>query len=190
VANPLEAGRNGCSTERSWHESNAVRAKTGQIARSEPRKGAERNAHEKGRDALPLTFVSSWSTTLAAGFDDVLPHERRSHPRPLPQMVRQAPTMFATTMPQAPTTAAARNAATANDRANDGPLNAHRLPQNSPGKDRLLGGGLLASSGACANLCWRVLRTGVAGQVSCFCALRVPPLREAMAGRAARPHRD
>jgi hypothetical protein len=31
----------------------------------------------------------------------------------------------------------------------------------------------MASSGACANLCCRVPRTGVAGQVSCFCALRV-----------------
>ena len=34
-------------------------------------------------------------------------------------------------------------------------------------------GGLLASSGAGAKLCCQVLRTGVAGQVSCFCALRV-----------------
>jgi hypothetical protein len=71
---------------------------------------------------------------FAAGFDDVLPHERRSHPRPLPQMMPQAPTMSAAALPQVPTTAAARNAATANDRANDGPLNVHRLPQNPPEK--------------------------------------------------------
>jgi hypothetical protein len=48
-----------------------------------------------------------------------------------------------------------------------------RPPQNSPGKDRLLEVGcwlrreLLRTSVA-------VLRTGAAGQVSCFCALRVP----------------
>jgi len=159
--------------EKPWHESNNVRANVGQTARSGPRKCAERTAHEKGRDALPLTFVSSWSTTLAAGFNNVSPHEYRSHQRPLPQMMPQAPTMFAATMPHAPTTSAARNAATVNDRANDAPLNTHRPPQNSPGKDRLLGGGLLASSGGCANLCCRGLRTGVAGRVSCFCALRV-----------------
>jgi len=57
--------------EKPWHESNGVRANSSQIARSGPRKCAERNAHEKGRDALPLTFVSSWSTKLAAGFNDV-----------------------------------------------------------------------------------------------------------------------
>ncbi len=34
-------------------------------------------------------------------------------------------------------------------------------------------GGLLASSGACANLCCHALQMGVAGQVSCLCALRV-----------------
>src|SRR5271170_3690878 len=84
-----------------WLEANGVRANGGQIARSGPRKCAERNAHEKGRDALPLTFVSSWSTTLAAGFTEVLPQQRRSHPRPLPQMMPQAPTMFAAAMPQA-----------------------------------------------------------------------------------------
>jgi hypothetical protein len=169
VTNLLEAKRNICSTKKAWRKSIAVRANVGQIARSGPRKCAERNAHEKGRDALPLTFVSSWSTTPAAGFDDVLPHERRSHQRPLPQMMPRGPTMFAAAMPQVPTTAAARNDATANDRANDGPLSVHRLPQNSPGKDRLLGVG-----------CWlrrehvrTLLRTGVAGQVSCFCALRV-----------------
>jgi hypothetical protein len=79
---------------------------------------------------------------LAAGFDDVLPRERRSHPRPLPQILPQAPTMFAAAMPQAPTTVAARNTATVNDQANDGPLNVHRRPSaNSPGKDRLLGVG-------------------------------------------------
>jgi len=85
--------------------------------------------------------------TLAAGFDDVLPHEHRSHQRPLPQMMPQGPTMFAAAKPQAPTTAAARNDATTNDppslpqaelrrtgRANDAPLNTHRPPQNSPGK--------------------------------------------------------
>jgi hypothetical protein len=116
----LEAKRNICSTEKAWRKSIAVRANVGQIARSGPRKCAERNAHEKGRDALPLTFVSSWSTMLAARFDDVLPCERRNHPRPLPQMVPQAPTMFAAAMPQAPTTAAARNAATANDRPTTG----------------------------------------------------------------------
>jgi hypothetical protein len=57
-------------------------------------------------------------------------------------------------MPQPPTTAAARNAATVNDppslpqaelrrtgRANDGSPNAYRPPPNSPGKDRLLGVG-------------------------------------------------
>jgi hypothetical protein len=38
-------------------------------------------------------------------------------------MMPQAPTMFAAAKPQVPTTAAARNTATANDRANDGPLN-------------------------------------------------------------------
>jgi hypothetical protein len=27
-------------------------------------------AHEKGRDALPLTFVRCWPTTLTAGFND------------------------------------------------------------------------------------------------------------------------
>jgi hypothetical protein len=37
---------------------------------------------------------------LAAGFDDISPHERRGHPRPLAQMVPQAPTMFAAAMPQ------------------------------------------------------------------------------------------
>jgi hypothetical protein len=114
VTNLLEARSTGCSTEKSRLEANAARANTDQIARSEPRKCAERNAHEKGRDAWPLTFVSSWSTTLAAGFDDVLPQERRSHPRPLPQLMPQAPTMFAESTPQAPTTAAARNAATVN----------------------------------------------------------------------------
>jgi hypothetical protein len=71
-------------------------------------------------------FVSSWSTTPAADFDDFLPQERRNHPRPLPQTLPQAPTMFAVTMPQVPTTSAARNDATANDRANDGLLNFHR----------------------------------------------------------------
>jgi len=40
-------------------------------------------------------------------------------------MMPQAPTMFAAAMPQPPTTAAARNAATVNDLANDGPLNSH-----------------------------------------------------------------
>jgi len=63
-----------------WHKSNGVRAIGGQTARSASRKCAESNAHEKGRDALPLTFVSSWSTKLAAGLDDVLPQERRSRP--------------------------------------------------------------------------------------------------------------
>jgi hypothetical protein len=63
---------------------------------------------------------------FAAGFDDVSPHEHRSHQRPLPQMMPQAPMMFAAAMPQAPTTAAAKNTATANDRANDGLLNFHR----------------------------------------------------------------
>jgi hypothetical protein len=28
------------------------------------------HAHEKGRDALPLTFVRCWPTTLTAGFND------------------------------------------------------------------------------------------------------------------------
>jgi hypothetical protein len=65
---------------------------------------------------------------FAADFDDVLPQERSSHPRPLPQMMPQAPTMFAAAMPQAPTTTAARNTATANDRANDGPLKFRRPP--------------------------------------------------------------
>ena len=155
MTNLLEAKRNGCSMEKPWHESNNVRANVGQTARSGPRKCAERTAHEKGRDALPLTFVSSWSTTLAAGFNNVSPHEYRSHQRPLPQMMPQAPTMFAAAMPQAPTTAASRNDATVNDRANDGPLKAHRPPQNSPEKTAFRSG-LLASSGACANLCSRV----------------------------------
>jgi hypothetical protein len=53
-------------------------------------------------------------------------------------MTPQSSTMFAAAMPQMPTTIAASSAATVNDRANDGPLNAHRPPQNSPGKDRLL----------------------------------------------------
>jgi hypothetical protein len=120
--------RNGCSTEKPWHESNGIRSNSAQIARSGPRKCAERTAHEKGREALPLTFVSSWSTTLAAGFNDVSPHEYRSHQRPLPQMMPQAPTIFAAVKPQVPTTAAARNTATANDRANDGPLKFRRRP--------------------------------------------------------------
>jgi hypothetical protein len=51
-------------------------------------------------------------------------------------------------------------------------------------------GGLLASSEACRNPCCRVLLLGVTGRVSCLCALRVPPSRKAMAGRAARPHCD
>jgi len=58
---------------------------------------------------------------FAAGFDDVLPQERRSHPRPVPQMMPQAPTMFAASMPQMPTTSAARNDATVNDRAKTHP---------------------------------------------------------------------
>jgi hypothetical protein len=62
---------------------------------------------------------------LAARFDDVLSHERLSHPRPPPQMTPHASTMFAAAMPQAPTTAA-RNAATVNVRANDGSLNVYR----------------------------------------------------------------
>jgi hypothetical protein len=37
---------------------------------------------------------------LAAGFDDILAQERRSHPRPLPQTMPQAPTIFAARMPQ------------------------------------------------------------------------------------------
>jgi hypothetical protein len=134
ATNLLEANRNGCSTEKPWRDANLVRANTGQIARSGPRKCAERNAPEKGRDALPLTFVSSWSTTLAADFNDVSPQECRSHQRPLPQMTPNTPTMFAAAMPQAPTTAAVRNAATVNDRANDGPPIAHRPSQNSPEK--------------------------------------------------------
>jgi hypothetical protein len=134
VTNLLAGKRYGCSTKKPWHEGNCVNANAGQTARSGARKCAERNAHEKGRDALPLTFVSSWSTTLAAHFDDVLPQECRSHQRPLPQMMPQAPTMFAAAMPQAPTTAAVRNAATVNDRANDGPPIAHRPSQNSPEK--------------------------------------------------------
>jgi hypothetical protein len=36
--------------------------------------------------------------------------------------------MFAAAMPQAPTTAAAKNAATVDDRTNDGPPNIHRFP--------------------------------------------------------------
>jgi hypothetical protein len=71
--------------------------------------------HENRGDALPLTSVSGWSTTLAAGFDDILPQERRNHPRPLPQTVPQAPTMFAARMPQEPTIGTAKNAATVND---------------------------------------------------------------------------
>jgi hypothetical protein len=37
--------------EKTWHKSNGVRANAAQIARSGPRKCAEWNAHEKGRDA-------------------------------------------------------------------------------------------------------------------------------------------
>ena len=143
-----------------------------QTARSGSRKCAERNAQEKGKDALPLTFVSSWSTMLAADFDDVSPHDHRSHPRPLPQMMPQAPTMFAAAsrrrqrpppqeMPQQPTTGQRRAA----ERSPTTPKLSRKRPA--------FRGGLLASSGACANLCCHVLRTGVAGQVSCFCALRV-----------------
>ena len=138
-------------------EVNPVRADSGQIARSGPRKCAESNADEKGRDALPLTFVSSWSTTLAAGFGDAFPQDMTQHGQ------RSGQRRAAECSPTAP-----------------------KLTRQRPA----FRGGLLASSGACANLCCRVLRTGVAGQVSCFCALRVPPSRKAMAGRAARPHRD
>jgi hypothetical protein len=108
-----------------------------------------------------------------------LPQERRSHQRQLPQMMPQAPTMFAAAMPQAQTTAAARNTASANDRANDGPLNVHRLSQNSPGKDRLLGVG-----------CWlrrELVRTFVA--VCCERALLAKSVASALSG-SARPHRD
>jgi hypothetical protein len=78
----------------------------------------------------------------------------------------------AAAMPQMPTTIAARSAATVNDRANDGPLNSHRPPQNSPGKDRLLGVG-----------CWlrrEAVRTFVA--VCCERALLAKSVAQGLSG--------
>jgi len=93
-------------------------------------------------------------------------------------------------MPQPSTTVAANdaassndvcriNAAGGNDRANDGPLNSHRPPQNPLGKDWLLAVG-----------CWlrrELVRTFVA--VSCERALLAKSVASALSG-SARPHRD
>jgi hypothetical protein len=49
---------------------------------------------------------------------------------------------------------------------------------------------LLASSGPHLNLCCRAASSVITGRISCICALRVPPSREALAGQAARSHHD
>ena len=102
---------------------------------------------------------------------------------------------FAARTPEPSTTVAANDAASSNDvcrkyaaavndrrrkkRRNGQRPGQRRAAEFSPTtpkptrKRQAFRGGLLASSGACANLCCRVLRTGTTGQVSCFCALRV-----------------
>jgi hypothetical protein len=97
----------------------------------------------------------------AAAIHDLCRKWRRKPQRCLPQQCRRRQRPSPQEMPQQPTTGQRRPA----ERSPTAP----KLTRKRPA----FRGGLLASSGACANLCCRVLRTGAAGQVSCFCALRV-----------------
>jgi hypothetical protein len=105
--------------------------------------------------------------------------------------------MSAAVMPQMPTTSAARNDATVNDppslrqaelrrtgRANNGPLNVHRPPQNSPGKDRLLGVGAVFVGSVCEPLllcaangrCWPSQLPRVSQEITMtICLVHLPP---------------